>query len=291
MLIAVEDIRGGIIINNMVITRRHLPTMAVSAVLLVSAYGLITPLAFASSPNISHPYKASMGVVAGSLVSLDAGLDKQISLANSNNAPKLVGIAVGDNDSLVAIDATSGLVQVATSGVANALVTTINGEIKVGDQIAVSPFSGVGMKAEPGTRLIGLAQSPLNDKTNGLTSRQVKDKNGKTQTIKVGYSQVSISIGTAPVAPTLDMNAIEKLAKSIAGHSVSTARVVVSTVIALITVLGLVTIIYTSVYGSIVAIGRNPLAKSSIFRTLATVGGMISVISLLAFGVIYLIVR
>lgn len=275
----------------MVITRRHLPTMAVSAALLVSAYALITPLAFASSPNISHPYKASMGVVSGSLVSLDAGLDKQISLANSSNAPKLVGIAVGDNDSLVAIDATSGLVQVATSGVANALVSTVNGEIKVGDQIAVSPFSGVGMKAEPGARLIGLAQSPLNDKTNGLTSRQVKDKNGKTQTIKVGYSQVSISIGTAPVAPTLDMNAIEKLAKSIAGHSVSTARVVVSTVIALITVLGLVTIIYTSVYGSIVAIGRNPLARTSIFRTLATVGGMISVISLLAFGVIYLIVR
>ena len=284
-------LRGDIIVSNMSNYRRHLSFMAVSISLAAVACGAGQSLVVASSPTISHPYKASADITSGSLVSLDAGLNRQISLANSNNAPKLVGVAVGNNDSLVEIDATTGLVQVATSGVANTLVTNVNGDIKVGDQIAVSPFSGVGMKALPGSRLIGLAQGTLNDATKGLTSRQVKDKAGTPQTIKVGFTQVSIAIGTAPMAPSEQSNYIQRLAKTLVGHSVSTIRLVLSSIIAIVLIVSLIALVYTSIYGSIVAVGRNPLARSSIFRTLGVIGGMVAVISLLGIGVIYLIVR
>ncbi len=38
--------------------------------------------------------------------------------------------------------------------------------------------------------------------------------------------------------------------------------------------LALITLIYASIYGSIVSIGRNPLAKYAVFRTLGSVLGL-----------------
>ncbi len=80
------------------------------------------------------------------------------------------------NDSLLAVDETDGGVQVATSGNAKALVSTVNGDIAVGDQIGVSPFNGVGMKAAPGSRVIGLAQTAFKTGAKGASNQEVTDK-------------------------------------------------------------------------------------------------------------------
>ena len=209
--------------------------------------------------------------------------------ANLTTANRLVGIVVGTNDSLVAIDSSVNMIQIATSGVASALVSDVNGAVKSGDQIAVSPFSGVGMKAQAGSRLIGLAQSSLS--TSG-TTRQITDKSGKPQTIHVGYVTVSIAIGSAAsAAPEAQENSLQRLAKSLVGHTVSTARIVISSLIGIIALIALVTLVYTSVYGTIVAIGRNPLAKATIFRAFASIIGLVVVTATVAIGTIYFIIR
>jgi hypothetical protein len=199
---------------------------------------------------------------------------------------------VDDDDSLVAIDSSEDKLQIATSGIANALVSDVNGSIKTGDQIAVSPFSGVGMKAEAGSRIIGLAQSTLGGNGTKLVTKEITDNDGKKQTIKVGFVRVSIAIGSVPItANKAEENPLQRLAISISGRPVSTARLVVSSIIAIIAILALVTLIYTSVYGTIVAVGRNPLAKASIFRALWSVAGLVVVTSVVAIATIYLIIR
>lgn len=245
----------------------------------------------ASSANISHAYQGNSSIIAGSLVSLDPSQESFVQAANLNTANRLVGVVVGANDSLVAIDSDTNRLQIATSGVANALVSDVNGSIKNGDQVAVSPFSGIGMKAEPGSRLIGLAQSGLDSPEAAVSNRQVTDKDGKKQTIRVGYVRVSIAIGSAAAASEVQQNSLQRLAKSLTGHPVSTTRVVVSSFIAVLALIALVTLIYTSVYGTIVAIGRNPLAKASIFRALLAVMGLVTVTAGAALAAIYLIIR
>src|SRR4051812_39290739 len=76
----------------------------------------------ASSANISHSYKSSGAIAAGSLVSLDPARASYIVAANTGNARHLLGVTVASGDSLLAVDETGGDAQVATSGTVSALV-------------------------------------------------------------------------------------------------------------------------------------------------------------------------
>ena len=263
-----------------------LPSVAVGFLFIGSG------LAGASSANISHAYQSAIAYPPGSLVSLDSAQDNHIQAANTGTSNKLIGVVVRANDSLVAIDAEPNLVQVATSGMANVLVSDLNGSIKTGDQVAVSPFSGIGMKSEPGARLIGLAQSSLSSADSGVQTKQVTDLTGKQKKLAVGYVRVSIAIGTAPINGTeAQQNSLQRLAKSLTGHIVSTTRILISSFVAVIAIIALVVLIYTSAYGTLIAIGRNPLAKTSVFRALGAIIGLVAITAILALGTIYLIIR
>ena len=257
---------------------------------------LITPFALigqvsAASANLSHSYSAVGNITNGSLVSLDAQKSKSVEMANTSNSTRLIGVAVAATDSLLAVDPTTGLVQVATSGNVNALVSNINGDIVVGDQIAVSPFTGVGMKAETGSRVIGLAQTAFSSKSTGASSQQVTDKNGQKNTIKVGFVSLTIAVGSDNIAGGGPIGDLQHFAKSLTGHSVSAPRVIISLIIAFIALMTLSVLIYSSIYGSIVAIGRNPLAKYAVFRSLGAILGMAALTAGTAIITIFLLLR
>lgn len=246
----------------------------------------------ASSANISHSYNSNQDIQVGSLVSLDPNQSNYVEASNTNNGTQLLGIAVATDDSLLAIDAGSGKVQVATSGTADALVSTLNGNINVGDEIAVSPFNGIGMKATAGSHVIGLAQTSFNQSTSGSSNQTVTDKTGHTNHIVVGFVRLGIGIGTAAsVGGANQLSALQKLGKGLTGHLVPTSRIVISIVIAVVAFLALITLIYASIYGGIISIGRNPLAKTAIFRTIGSVLGMVIVVAIVASVTIFFLLH
>ena len=225
-------------------------------------------------------------------MSLDPARSDYVEPANTSNGSRLVGITVADNDSLLAVDPGSGTVQVATSGNVNTLVSNLNGEIHVGDQVAVSPFNGLGMKAEPGSHIIGLAQTELTNSSEGLTTQQVTDKDGKTSTVRIGFVRLTISVGTdTQTATGQKLNSLQKLGKSLTGHAVSTVRIVIALAVALVALTALITLIYASIYGSIISVGRNPLAKFAIFRTLGSVMAMAVLTALSSGATIFFLLR
>lgn len=247
----------------------------------------------ASSANISHSYGVKEVVASGSLVSLDPSHPNFVVLANTANGQQLLGVAVAANDSLLAVgNATdTGMIQVATSGTVSALVSNVNGPINVGDQVSVSPFNGVGMKATgTSSQIVGLAQTAFNNSTVGGTPEKVTDKNGNTTEIKVGYIKLGMAIGSGS-SGTAGLNALQRLAKSLTGHTVSTARALISFVIAVVSSLAIVVLIYASIYGSIISVGRNPLAKYAVFRSLAAVLGMAALIAIVSSVTIFLLLR
>ncbi len=245
----------------------------------------------ASSANISHSYSSEGSIKNGSLVSLDPRRSDYVQAATSSNGQRLLGIAVASDDSLLAIDPMAGAVQVATSGTANGLVSTLNGDIAVGDQVSVSPFEGVGMKATPGSRVIGLAQTSFNIQTSGARVQQVTDKKGKVSQVQVGFVRLGIAPGRAASAAADNLNSLQRYAKNLGGHTISTARVVLSLIIALVALTSIITLMYSSVYASIISIGRNPLAKYAVFRSLTSVLGMAALTAVVAGSTIFLLLR
>lgn len=243
--------------------------------MLAGIAGLFAMFSFtpvgAASANLSRSYTATGNIGNGSLVSLDPKHSDQVQAADTTNGSRLLGVAVANDDSLLAVDATTGKVQVATSGTVNTLVSTLGGPIAVGDEIGVSPFSGIGMKATAGSRIIGLAQTSFTKGAQGSVVKTVTDKSGKKSQLTIGYVRVGIAIATDASAGGTQLNSLQKYAQSITGHSVSTYRVIVSLIVILAAILVLISLIYSAIYGSIISIGRNPLAKYAVFRTLGSV--------------------
>lgn len=260
----------------------------------ITAASLILPglAAAASSANLSHSYHSDSSVPQGSIVSLDSTRSDYVEAANTSNGSRVFGVAVVSDESLLAVDPNQNLTQVATSGSANTLVSTVNGDIKVGDKIAVSPFDGVGMKSAAGDHIIGLAQTDFSSSSSGATSMSVTDKNGKKSTIEVGFIRLNIAVGTDTTeAGNAQLSSLQKFAKALTGHTISTARIIVALVIAVVSFICLVVLIYASIYGSIISIGRNPLAKFAVFRTLGSVLGMAALTAIVATVTIFLLLH
>jgi hypothetical protein len=263
-------------------------------VALSAFLSLVSPTAVAAAlANVSHAYRAEGSISNGSLVSLDPKKSGYVELADSSNGVRLAGVAVNPSESLLAVNPSSITTQIATTGNVNVLVSTVNGNIAVGDQVSVSPFGGIGMKGESGLNVIGLAQTTLNSKTSGITTEHVKNKQGKLNTITVGYVSLTININTdtSNLSGDANLNGLQKLVNELTGHTVSTLRIVTSLIITAITMLALIAVIYAAIYGSIVSVGRNPLAKHAIFKTLRSVVLMTVLVAAVACVTVYLLLN
>jgi hypothetical protein len=64
---------------------------------------------------------------------------------------------------------------------------------------------------------------------------------------------------------------LQELFKNFGGKTISTARIVVALLVTMMALLSLSVLLYASIHGSLIALGRNPLAKFSIFRGLRSI--------------------
>ena len=265
----------------------------VASVIIVALGAISLASADAASADLSRAYHTSVSIHNGSIVSLDPQHSGYVEPATTDNGARLVGVIVASQDSLLAIDTANSTVQVAISGSVNALVSSVNGNIKVGDQISVSPFDGVGIEAVPGNHVIGVAQTAFDSSTEGATTEPVKDKSGVTHQLKIGYVRLAIAIsnGSGTGLGGSQANFLQKLIKSLTGHTISTVRILLSLVVGMVVLVSLVTLIYASIHGSIISVGRNPLAKSAIFRTLTSVMVMALITVTVACVTIYYLLR
>lgn len=254
---------------------------------------IATPLLVSSTAlavgAISQGFTTSDSVVTGSVVDLRSDSQNVVELANSSRADRLVGV-VG-NKSLVELGDTRQ-VQVVTSGLAQVLVSDINGTIKTGDRITASPISGIGMKATQSTTIVGAAQASMSN-SSGSSQQKVTDKAGKNHTVTVASVPVQINVTyyvssndhLSPLVPAF----LQSLGDSIAGHNVSALRVVIGFLALLLGFLTVSVILYAAVRSGLIAIGRNPLAQGALRKGLIEVVLTAVGILLLTVMVIYII--
>lgn len=266
--------------------RLRITGWGVSALLLVV---LVSSLHAQGESSIAQGFKTSdPNVVAGALVSLTSGTPNTVELSTSDKVEQMLGIA--GTKSLIELSGGSGTVQVVTSGTTSALVSDINGVIKVGDRITASPIAGVGMKATISTLVIGVAQANL--ATTASKTQTVTDTKGKQQTVHIGTIPIQVDkvfYATSDQAPSFLPSGVQDFANSVAGHQVSSARVVIAGMLVVLLFVIVTVLLYSTVKSSIISIGRNPLSENAVHKSLLEVGVTVAGVLVFTVVVVYLI--
>jgi len=263
-----------------------------TGIILVLTICWLTLGSAAANSGISQGYTTTeTNLTPGTLMGLSD--NNTATPATSGRSYQLLGLVA--NAPLLALNDGNHQVQIIINGTAVALVSDINGTVKAGDRITASPVRGVGMKATEAGQIVGTAQTPLSK--NELRTQTITDKNGKAQTIKLGYVTLQVSVsyftgveqgGLANVLPPFIM----RTATNLAGQQVSPLRVLVALLVLIFGFVIVGVMLQAAIRSTITAMGRNPLAKRSLFRELMDVSltalGVLIVTTLVVYMVIKL---
>lgn len=240
-----------------------------------------------ASAAISQGYLTDEDLSVGMLVSRSSDSSAVVP-ASSETSKELMGV-VSSRALLEISEGKQREVQVATSGTTEALVSTLNGEIKAGDKIAPSPAAGVGMRATENGEVVGAAAAGF-DQARSVTEREIVAKDGSRTTVQIGLVPVQVGVtyfekSNKSVLPDF----ITNLARSVAGREVSVARVIAAGAILLVGLVVVVVLVSSSARSSIISIGRNPLAASAVHRGLLEASGLAIGILLVMLIAVYLV--
>lgn len=197
-----------------------------------------------------------------------------------------------DNPILVLRQATAGaeLKPVITFGDTTVNVNDYNGEIKKGDYVTTSPQKGKGMKAGDSGYVVGIA---LADANYGNQTVSVDNKSVRSGTVQVTVKPEYAELQSARNFNSFLTRLNDAFFKQVQNPERFTLiiRYLVAGLVGLIAFTVGFFAVTRSVSNATQAIGRNPLAKSSILVSLGLQVGVAVIGALVAAVVIFLILR
>ena len=238
--------------------------------LLFSAF-IISGLSIKAEASIvAEEFLSGGSFQEGLVVSIDTENPNQIVLSNLQNSEYVLGVVNSLDSSLVTYAKDGAEVSVSLAGEVPVFVSDANGPINVGDFIGASWLEGVGMKAQTTDRqkLVGVALDAF-DGSDGQSYGEIETNNG-TKEVTVSTIRVRLFEKEGFVGES-ELGGFEGFVNSLAGKPVSYAKVIGGTVIFMMGVLIAGFFVSSSIRGSFISIGRNPLASVAIYRNLAYV--------------------
>jgi hypothetical protein len=245
-------------------------------------------------------YAADSTLQNGTVVRLSGSKADKVAPATAKDLQQMYGVTVDPHELSLTISDSSlpNEAYVATSGTYNVLVSTQGGTIKQGDYVTMSAIDGVAMKAgtyDDQKVVFGRAAGGFDGKSNAIGSLPLKDTTGATkQTVALGLVPVAINIQRNPNDKSTKANlppALQKLGQAIADKPVGPLRIYLSIGITGLSIIVALVTLYAGIRNALIAIGRNPLSKKSIFRGLLEIiltGFLILIIGLFA---VYLLLK
>lgn len=250
------------------------------------------------SQSVTRSYSADSTVQVGMFVRIKDKSPSTVVPVASEQFSKLLGVVVPASSASIMITPdkiNQQQVLVATSGRVAVLASSQNGIIKPGDDVSLSAIDGVTMAAGNGEEnIVGKAISGYNGTANTISKVNLKDQKGKQQSVSVGRIVIDINVSKNPAfkkqsdyVPGL----LSSVATTVAGKPVSVVRIYLSVAVLLSVVVIVGNLLYAGVRTGMIAVGRNPLSKKSVVRSLiqTTMVGLIIFIAGV-FGV-YLILK
>ena len=271
--------------------------LILSAIVAFGFFSIVPAFAASDTAVSAQGYAAATPIDIGTIVALNKDT-QSVAAAKQSQLQNMFGVAVDRNQLAFAVSnsAIQNETYVAVSGTYNVLVSTQGGEINSGDYITLSSIDGIGMKASTEQKTVfGRAAASFDGKGVTLGTSELKDTNGAAnKTVTLGTIPVTINIQRNPNIKSTKVdvpNWLERLGVQIAEKQISPIRIYLSMGITAVSLVTAIVMLYAGVRNAIIAIGRNPMTKRSIFRALLEV--ILTSILILVIGLfaVYLLLK
>lgn len=236
----------------------------------------VLSVASVGAATVTQGYHSAATVEVGMVVSTTKTAAGDIEKTTPDNELRLAGVVVDAPDTLIDVQPHGTDVRVATQGEVSVLVSDINGAIKAGDSLIISPLAGIAMKdiaSSEATRYVAVASENFDGLSKQATTVQATRQNGSHITVHVGLVKAKILLTNRTPSNKTGKNTglLAAIAQKIAGRPVNNTQVLVSSAILLASFLLTGLILHGAVKGSFVSLGRNPLSRPAIVNNLAKV--------------------
>lgn len=276
-------------IQNMLNWRRFIALVTLILLLLIS---IRHPL---GAQTVTEGFNSDEQLQRGMIIGLSKEDAGKIKASTKATAKDTHGIIVSANDTPVTLSKEGQQYFVATIGHFDVLISNQNGSVSKGDYITISSIPGIGMKAgDKDPIIVGRALADFDGKKDVISLAKLKDTAGKDFEVAIGRIQVQINVARNPLLKSTEPqlpDSLKRITDTIAGKQTSALRGYVALVVFVLSTVAASSLMYGGVRSAIISVGRNPLSKKSIMRSMlqVVVSGLIIFITGL-FGV-YLILR
>lgn len=208
--------------------------------------------------------------------------------ASISRPDKIIGVVVSLEDSLLTVTSEDSEVYVATTGEVNAYVLDINGDIKQGDSLTISPVRGILMKAsETSASVTGIA---LEDFDSAEAETVEVDNEDGNQTAKLEQIKINIDPRVSRGASAEGQSYFERLGRVFTSKEVSEVQVLAAFVIFLVVLVVEGGLMYGAIASTITALGRNPYSKRLIYVAFLRSLALACVVLLIGLGSMYMVI-
>lgn len=232
----------------------------------------------AMASTLSETFLSEESLPRGSVVTLSSREQGIVSVATAAETQQVLGVVNDQSSSSITINKNDRPTSVALSGDVNTLVSDVNGLVQQGDTIAISWIDGVGMLAEgENYAVIGVAQEDF-DSNEARDYGLVDTPSGKRE---ASVDSIIVRLLDRATTATADNEGIIASVSGVFGKNVSLIRIVIAAGLFVATLIVAGSLVSSSLRGSFISIGRNPMASSSIQQSMirvATLAALIIVI-------------
>lgn len=291
--------------------RRFLVSLAavVVAVLVSAPLALAAgkPTATAKSSNdsgsisqapVTQAYLTDASVQLGMIVRLSTKDSTKVEPLEHDDSKHMLGVVVSANQAPLTLSGTQkqAKVYVATYGKYDVLVSNQNGTIQPGDYISISNIDGVGMRADGEEKtIIGKALSGFDGKSDVQGSTTLVSTDGSKTQVALGRIAVQVLVQPNPLQsvglPSAFTNLLSRVGYSVTNKTVNPARLYLALVLFVVAAFIAGILLFGGVRTAITAIGRNPLARKAIYRSLIQVVMSSLIIFILGIFAVYLLLK
>lgn len=273
-------------IKTLFFSPRLIATVVLGILVFLSAAGPVL------AQTVLQGYDSDEPLQKGMLVTLKKDDETKVRAVTDETLKDLKGVVADSNDSPVTISGEGQKIFVASSGRYEVLVSNENGKISSGDYITGSSLAGIGMKAdEIQTVILGRAIGAFEGGGDSIGKSTAKDGS----TVSFGRIQVDIGIGKNPLlkSPEKDKvpDALQRISNTIAEKPVSSLRIYLALIILVVTAIVAGTTLFSGVRSAVIAIGRNPLSKGTIYKGLFQVLLLSLIIFITGLFGVYLLIK
>ena len=250
-----------------------------------------------NNAGLVQGYMSDEPLQNGMIVRLKPKDATHVEALKSENVDDMFGVTVAPSEVPVSIsDPSQNQVFVATQGHADVLVSDQNGPIKSGDFVTISALDGVGMKGDRNEELVlGKALTGFAGGGDRASTASIKLPSGVAKELGLKRITVDISVSRNPIysgdsvagVPSI----LSKTARLVSSKPITAIRIYACLGILLLALIVGGMIIYSGVHTGMHAVGRNPLAKKAIFRSLITVTLMALIVVTIGLIAVYLLLR